>query len=149
MLGSTGCILHCFNSLLTNKWEGYLSLLGQFQNNIKLLEFLLKKPLRLLDIVIECNWYRQIDMLNICLAAGMVSVMTIMCVTSYIWVAQLISHLMANTSALIDIMFIVWWMVSAIISWSLWIYKTKVVTLFLTLVFKMIRIVSWSMREFL
>ena len=88
-------------------------------------------------------------MLSICSVARMASVMIIMCVTSYIWVAQLISHLMAKSLASVDIMFIVWWMVSTIISWPLWMCETKVVTLFLTLVFQMIRTVSWSMREFL
>ena len=49
-LGRIESILWYFDSLLTNKCKGYLSLLEQSQNKIELL-FLLKKFLRLLDIV--------------------------------------------------------------------------------------------------
>ena len=73
----TKIILRYFNFLSTERWRDHLLLLGQSQNEIELLKFLLKKPLRSLDMVIECNWYQWIDVSKICLAAEIVSVIMI------------------------------------------------------------------------
>jgi len=147
LLGKMRFILRCFTSLSANRWEGYLLLLEQSQNKIKLLEFLLKKPLRLLDMAIECNWYGWMDMSKICLVAGMASVITIICVMSYIWVVWLILHLTVKSLVLVDITFITWWTVLAIFSYSLQICEIKVAMLFLTLVSKIISTISWLMSK--
>ena len=57
MLDKIGLILWNFDSLSTSKYRSHLLSLGQFQNEIILLEFLLKKFLKLLDMVIEFSWY--------------------------------------------------------------------------------------------
>jgi len=56
LLGRTESILYNFDSLLTSRYRGHLSLLEQSQKVIELLLFLLKNFLRLLDIVMECKW---------------------------------------------------------------------------------------------
>ena len=56
LLDRTENILYNFDSLLTSRYRGYLSLLGQSQKGIELLLFLSKNFLRLLDIVMECKW---------------------------------------------------------------------------------------------
>ena len=53
LLDRVGSTFKHFDSLSTNKYRDYLALSEQFQKAIKLLEFLLKKPLRFLDIAIE------------------------------------------------------------------------------------------------
>ena len=55
---------------------------------------------------------------------------------------------MAKSSALVDDMFIAWWIVLVTISWPLWIYETKVVILFLTVTSDMIDMVFWLIEEF-
>ena len=72
-----GFILSYLVSALTTKWGDHLSLLGQFQNEIELLEFLLKKALRPCNIAIECSWKRWVDKLKIYLTAGIVSVIIV------------------------------------------------------------------------
>jgi len=94
-------------------------------------------------MVIECNWYGWMDMSNtcICLATGIASVITTMCAMSCIWVTKLILHLIAKSLALVDVMFIVWWIILAIMSCLLQICETEVVMLFLILVLEITRTV--------
>ena len=63
-----------FDFLSTNKYEDHLILSEQSQKVIGSLEFLLKKYLRSLDIIIECSWNGWTDILSICLATRMVLV---------------------------------------------------------------------------
>ena len=74
LLGRTGPTLRYFDFLSTNKYEDHLILSEQSQKVIGSLEFLLKKYLRSLDIIIECSWNGWTDILSICLATRMVLV---------------------------------------------------------------------------
>jgi len=60
-------------------------LLRQSQNEIILLEFLLKNLLKLLNITMECGWYRWRNISKILLAAGIVLVTMTICVIPNIW----------------------------------------------------------------
>jgi len=56
------------------------------------------------------------DKSNIHLAAGIVFVMTTICATSCIWVTWLMPHLIVKSLASVNDMFIMLWIVLAIIS---------------------------------
>jgi len=133
--------------LLTSKYGGYLLLLGQSQNKSKLLAFLLKNFLKLLNITMIYSWYGWIDMLKICLAAWIVFVITTIYMTSCIWNNWLILYLIAKSSASVDNIFIAWWTVFVIILCSLWMCKIEVVILFLTLTLDIISIASWLLDK--
>ena len=124
-----GSVLSCLISLSTAKWGGYLLLLEQFQNEIVLLEFLLKKALRSWDTAMKCSWKRWLDKSKICFAAGIASVIIMICLTFRTWIAKLIPHLIERSSTLMEIIFIVWWIVLAMIFQPLHICKIEVVTL--------------------
>jgi len=70
-----------------------------------------------------------------------------MWVMSCIWDDWLIPHLIANSSTFVVNIFIIWWIVFAIISCSLYICETKVVVLFLTLVSDTMNTVSWLLDD--
>ena len=100
--GKIKLIFNCLVSLLTAEWGGHLSLLGQSQNAMELLELLLKKALKSWDMVIECSWKKWVDESKIYLVARMASVITIICSVFKIWTAWLISHLIKNNSASVE-----------------------------------------------
>ena len=83
------------------------------------------------------------DILKICLAIWITSVMMTILVMPCIWDAWLIPHLIAKSSALVDNTFIVWWTVLVMISYPLCMCETEVVILFLILISDIINIVSW------
>ena len=91
------------------------------------------------------------DKSNIHLTAGMVFVMiTIYTISiSCIWVTWLMPYLIVKSLTSVVDMFIMLWMVLAMISWSLWIYETEMVILFLILTLDIMSIVSWLTKEFL
>jgi len=81
----------CLVFLLTTKWRGYLSLLGQSQNEIVLLESLLKYS--------KLFWhYNKMQLEKISnkskmyLAVGMTSMMITICSTFGDWIAWLIPY---------------------------------------------------------
>ena len=81
------------------------------------------------------------DKSKICLAAGIASMMTMICLTFGNWMAWLIPHIMAKSSALVDIIFVVWQIVLVMILWLLCICKIEVAILFLILASEITRIV--------
>ena len=100
-----------FISLLTIVWRVCLSWLGQFQNLIKLLWSLLKNFLSSSDITVDWIWYKWTNESKIHFAAYKESVMMIMWFILSNWVAWLIPHLIANSSASVEIMLTAWWIV--------------------------------------
>jgi len=88
------------DSLSTSKCEDHLILSVQLT---ELLELLLKNFLRFFNIVIECNWYRWIIILKICLIARIASVIPIIWLMSCKYVTWLIPYLVVKSSALIKL----------------------------------------------
>ena len=116
--GKLRSILSHLVSLLTAKWEGHSALLGQSQKAMKLLEFMLKKTLRSWDTAIECNWYGWKGELNMCLAAWIAPVITMMCLTFETCITWFILHLIANNSASVEVTLTVWWVIHVFYSWT-------------------------------
>ena len=58
-------------------------------------------------MAIECSWYGWIVISKICFTARIVSMIITIWVTSCIWVAWLLPHLIAKSSALVNIIFII------------------------------------------
>ena len=79
----------------------------------------------------------MVDKSKYCLTAGMVSVMTIICSMFGTLTAWLILLLMAKSSTSVDMTFIIWWIVFAIIFWPLHIYEIEVATLFIIMTLDM------------
>jgi len=86
--------------------------------------------LRSWDTAIKCSWKRWLDKSKICFAARITFVIIMICLTFRTWIAKLILHLIERSSTLMEIMFIVWWIVLAMIFQLLHICKIEVVTLF-------------------
>ena len=57
------------------------------------------------------------------------------------WTAKLIPHLIEKSSILVEVAFIVWWIVLIMMFWLLHIYEIEVATLFLILASEMTNIV--------
>ena len=79
----------------------------------------------------------------------MASVIIIILVIPCIWNTQLMSHLIAKSSASVDNTFIAWWTVLVIIPWSLCMYETEIAILFLTFTSDIMSIMSWVIEKFL
>lgn len=107
LLRNVRSILRCFVSLSTNKCGDHLMLSEQSQNSITLLRFLLKNFFRSLDIAIECNWYRWINILKIYLAVRIASVIMIIWSISNKWTVWLILHLIAKSSVSVELTLVV------------------------------------------
>ena len=105
------------------------------------LKFLLKKALRSWDTIIECSWKEWLDKPKMCLVAKIASIITMIYPAFGTWTAKLIPHLIEKSSILVEVAFIVWWIVLIMMFWLLHIYEIEVATLFLILASEMTNIV--------
>ena len=78
---------------------------------MELLLLLVKNSLSSQEIATEWIWYRWTKELKILLATWMESEMMTILLMFRRWVAWLMPHLIVNNSALVDMIFTIWWIV--------------------------------------
>jgi len=146
LLGRMGEKLNFLVSLSTKKCGVNFCLLGQSQKSMWLLLSFLKKSLSSQEIAVEWIWYEYIDESKIFLATCKESVTTTMCLMLGILLAWLILHLIAKSSASVEVMLTAWWIVLMIGLLYEWMCDMEIMTLFLMLVFK-ITVTEWGSVE--
>ena len=138
--GSNGIWQRSLVSLSTALKRGQSQWLEYSQNLIELFILAMKNFSSSLEIAANCNWYRWVIESKIFFTAWIESVMTMIFEIPSKLTAWLMPHLMANSSALVEVTLVVWWIVLIMgLSWT-WIYAIEVVTLFLIPTSEMIRV---------
>ena len=91
----------------------------------------------------NCDWNEWVAKSKIFFAAWIESVTTTIFEIPGKLMAWLMPHLMAKSSASVEVTLVAWWIVLMTgLSWT-WIYAMEVVTLFLIPISKMMRVCEW------